>query len=67
MYYDSTRFKMPAVRGAVWCDFTGKRQCIVFVNISGDTQTFTYGMGAAQKTVTLPPRSVISELMPAAE
>ena len=34
VYYDSTRFKMPAVRGAVWCDFTGKRQYIVFVNIS---------------------------------
>ena len=67
MYYDSTRFRMPAVRGAVWRDFTGKRQYIVLVNISGDTQTFTYGTGAAQKTVTIPPRSVISELTPAAE
>ena len=64
MYYDSTRFRMPAVRGAVWCDFTGKRQYIVLVNISGDTQTFTYGTGAAQKTVTIPPRSVSSEIRP---
>ena len=67
MYYDSTRFRMPAVRGAIWRDFTGKRQYIGLVNISGDTQTFTYGTGAAQKTVTIPPRSVVSELMSAAE
>ena len=65
-YCDGTRFRMPAVRGAVWRDRKGRRY-VVLVNISGDTQTFTYGTGAAQKTVTLPPRSVISELTPAAE
>ena len=36
-YCDGTRFRMPAVRGAIWRDFTGKRQYIVLVNISGDT------------------------------
>ncbi len=66
-YCDGMRFRMPAVRGAVWRDFTGKRRYIVLVNISGDMQTFTYGTGTAQKTVTIPPRSVISKLTPAAE
>ena len=57
---------LPAVYSGYMVYFScvsGKRRYIVLVNISGDTQIFTYGMGVAQKTVTLPPRSVSSEIL----
>ena len=62
MYYDSTRFMMPAVMGAEWRDHKGERRYFVLVNISGDEQTFSYGEGANRKVVTLSPRSVSSDI-----
>ncbi|MBR4612771.1 MAG: hypothetical protein IKO40_08650 [Kiritimatiellae bacterium] len=62
MYCDSTRFRMPAVLGAVWRDFGGTRRYTVLVNVSGDEQTFTHGEGAERKTVVIPPRGVVSEI-----
>ena len=63
MYYDSTSFKMPAALGAVWRDFEGTRRYTVLVNISGDEQTFAYDNGTGRKTITLPPRSVMSQIV----
>ena len=60
-YCDGMRFRMPAVRGALWRDRNG-RKCVFLVNISDDAQTFTYCYGAMRKTVSISPRSVISEL-----
>ena len=57
-YCDGTRFRMPAVRGAVWRDAAGHRR-VFLVNISGKTQTFTYSDGMSRKTVTLAPRRVV--------
>ena len=50
-----------ALLGAVWRDFGGTRRYTVLVNISGDDQTFSYGKGADRKTVTIPPRGIVSE------
>lgn len=62
MYYDSERFRMPAVMGAVWRNSEDTARYVVLVNISGETQTFAYGTGSTRKTVTLSPRSVMSEV-----
>ena len=64
MYYDSERFRMPAVMGAVWRNFEDTARYVVLVNISGEAQTFAYGTGSTRKTVTLSPRSVMSEVFP---
>ena len=48
-----------AVRGAVWRDASGNRR-VFLVNISGTAQTLTCGEGMARKTITMPPRSVVS-------
>ncbi|MBR2837557.1 MAG: hypothetical protein IKE55_02125 [Kiritimatiellae bacterium] len=60
-YCDSSRFLSPAVRGAVWRDASGNIR-VFLVNMSGEAQTFSYGGGATRRTVTLPPRSVVSEV-----
>ena len=59
---DNKPFETPAVRGAVWCDTAGRR-CVFIVNVSGSAQTFSYGSGTDCKTVTLRPRSVVSEMI----
>jgi len=58
-YCDGTRFKMPAVRGAMWRDRKGRRY-VVLVNISGETQDFAFGEGADCKSCTIPPRNAIA-------
>ena len=61
-YCNSSRFKTPAVRAAVWRDGPGNRRAF-FVNISGEAQSFTYGSGAERKRIVIPPRSVAAEDM----
>ena len=59
---DKGPFHVPVVSGMVWCDPAGNRRAFI-VNVSGNSQTFTYDYGANHKTVTLPPRSVVSEVL----
>ena len=58
-YCDGTRFRVPAVRGAVWRDVSGARTCLFLVNISGSGQAFAYGDGATGKSISVPPRQVV--------
>ena len=62
MYCDSTRFRMPAVIGAVWRDFGGTRRYTVLGNVSGEEQAFPCGEGAERRTVVIPPREVVSTI-----
>ena len=59
---DKGPFHVPVVSGMVWRDPAGNRRAFI-VNVSGNSQTFTYDYGANHKTVTLPPRSVVSEVL----
>lgn len=52
------RFRMSAVIGAVWKDYTGRRRCTVLVNISGNS--VEYALSGSARTKLLPPRSVTS-------
>ena len=61
-YCNNSRFRMPAVRGAVWRDVNGRSR-VFLVNISGAAQTSVYIDGMERKPVALPPRSVVSYVL----
>ena len=63
-YCVGSRFRMPAVRGAVWRARDGRR-LVCLVNVSGEDQTFSYraGRSGEVRSHTLQPRSVKTEVL----